>query len=279
MRGQFLEQHCEPSSRGLSGSSTSETLSVKKAEEQERIRNFYDSVYYRNVTGGPGITRHLSRLAARLRIRPGCRVLDVACGTGRWLLATRQRGAAVSGIDISARAIEVCERDMPEGRFATGSAEELPFESDSFEVVSCLGSLEHFLEPGKALREMRRTATADAQILLLVPNAGFLTRRLGLFRGTHQTGAREIWLTLEQWEEMFESSGLSVIKRWKDLHVLSMSWILQNGWRAAPLRFMQALALLVWPLAWQYQVYFLCSPKHTATIPDQPTRGRVGFVE
>jgi hypothetical protein len=32
-----------------------------------------------------------------------------------------------------------------------------------------------------------------------------------------------------------------------------------NGWLAAPLRALQALALVFWPLRWQYQVYHLCT--------------------
>ena len=58
--------------------------------------------------------------------------------------------------------------------------------------------------------------------------------------------------------ELFEQAGLRVTRKWKDLHVLSWSWITMNGWLPAPFRALQALALAVWPLRWQYQVYHLC---------------------
>jgi hypothetical protein len=64
--------------------------------------------------------------------------------------------------------------------------------------------------------------------------------------------------TLQEWERLFNESGLRVTAKWKDLHVLSWSWISMNGWLAAPLRAVQALLLPVWPLRWQYQVYHLC---------------------
>ena len=108
---------------------------------------------------------------------------------------------------------------------------------------------------------MIRTAKPDAMFLLLVPNAGFLTRRLGLYAGTHQAAMREEIRSLQAWQELFASAGLCVIKRWKDLHVLSLSWITQGPWYQWPLRAAQALALPFWPLSWQYQVYHLCVRK------------------
>ena len=57
---------------------------------------------------------------------------------------------------------------------------------------------------------------------------------------------------------MLNSSGLAVKERWKDLHVLDKQWIFRAPWLQMPLRLLQALALTVWPLNWQYQVYHLC---------------------
>ena len=65
--------------------------------------------------------------------------------------------------------------------------------------------------------------------------------------------------TLAGWTELFGTAGLSVDQRWKDLHVLSPAWILRKPWHLTPFRLVQALALALWPLTWQYQVYFLCS--------------------
>ena len=108
---------------------------------------------------------------------------------------------------------------------------------------------------------MIRTAKPDAMFLLLVPNAGFLTRRLGLYAGTHQAAMREEIRSLQAWQELFASAGLHVINRWKDLHVLSPSWIARGPVYLWPLRAAQALALPFWPLSWQYQVYHLCGLK------------------
>jgi ubiquinone/menaquinone biosynthesis C-methylase UbiE len=168
------------------------------------------------------------------------------------------RGATVAGIDLSERAIEYCEKHMPAGKFHAGPAEKLPFADGQFDLISCLGSLEHFVEPVVALKQMVRVAKPGARFLILVPNADFLTRKLRLFGGTNQKDAKEVVRTLPEWESLFNQAGLNVTRKWKDLHVISWSWISMNGWLAVPPRLLQALALWVWPLRWQYQVYHLC---------------------
>ena len=231
----------------------------KESEQLEEIRSFYDSVYYRSDKPDATVSLHLRRLAQKIGIKKDQQVLDVACGAGNWLHACSDLGAITSGVDLSEKAISICNSILPDGEFYATAAESLPFDENKFDVVTCLGSLEHFVDPDKALYEMRRVAKRDAIFLLLVPNADFLTRRIGLFSGTYQVDAKEHVRTLEEWNSLFNNSGLTVIDRWKDLHVLSWSWISSSHWYSVPVRAMQALALSIWPLKWQYQVYHLCS--------------------
>jgi SAM-dependent methyltransferase len=224
----------------------------------ESIKRFYDTEYYRDSRTPTTVTSHHRRLVRRLGIGAGTRVLDIACGRGDWLLAAHERGATVAGIDLSDRAIAHCREAMPDGEFAIGPAETLPFGDAGFDFVTCLGSLEHFIDKPGALREMQRVATQDARFLLLVPNAGFLTRRLGLYGGTNQKGVKEDVYSLGAWARLFADAGLKIDTRWADLHVLSWDWIRKSHPIMWPLRALQAFALAVWPLGWQYQVFFLC---------------------
>ncbi|MGI9222163.1 MAG: class I SAM-dependent methyltransferase [Woeseiaceae bacterium] len=224
----------------------------------EEMKSFYDDVYYADTNKALQGSAHLNNLAMKIGVRSDDAVLDVACGLGEWLLVCQENGAAVAGVDLSGRAIEFCKKHLPNGDFHAVPAEQLPFSDSSFDVVSCLGSLEHFVDPVVAMKDMVRVAKPDARFLLLVPNADFLTRKLGLFGGTNQKDAKEVVRTLEEWERLFNEAGLEVSSRWKDLHVLSWSWISMNGWFAVPLRTLQALMLPLWPMRWQYQVYHLC---------------------
>lgn len=231
------------------------------ADDEQRyskIKRFYDREYYGAQHAARALPWHYRVVARRLGSAARGEVLDIACGSGEWLRLLDSFGARIHGIDISEKAIEICRQTLPHGDFQQGPAEQLPFGDATFDLVTCLGSLEHFLEPDVALREMLRVAKADAKFLLLVPNEKFLTRRLGLFRGTQQTKVREVVRTPEQWTQLFERAGLAVCARWRDLHVLNRHWILSQGALRAPLRLMQALLLAVWPVTWQYQIYFLC---------------------
>jgi ubiquinone/menaquinone biosynthesis C-methylase UbiE len=232
----------------------------------DAIRNFYNTVYYKDKKTSGKLGAHLRHLASMLGISGNMHVLDVACGTGEWLQVCKLRGAATCGVDISERAIEICRQSIPDGEFYAQPAETLPFEDERFDVVTCLGSLEHFVQPKDAIKEMVRTAKQEAIFILLVPNADFLTRKLGLYKGTYQVEAKEEVRTLEEWQVLFESAGLTVEKRWKDLHVISIDWICLGAWYLWPIRALQAIMLAVWPLRWQYQVYHQCRVKKASDI-------------
>lgn len=225
----------------------------------DEIKTFYDEVYYADAkAGNTGLRGHYRRLFNKLGLRGGNAVLDVACGTGGWLRVCHAYDCHVSGVDLSDQAISVCRQDMPEGSFFAQPAETLPFDDNSFDVVTCLGSLEHFVDPSSSLREMVRVAKPGAMFVILVPNKDFLTRKLGLFAGTYQVDAREVVRSLEDWQSLFNDAGMNVEQRWRDLHVISRSWITIGPWYLWPVRLAQALSLAVWPLRWQYQVYHRC---------------------
>jgi len=232
-------------------------------EKLEKIKKYYDEEYYSGSADLPdnisSLPWHSRMVAARLGDLSGKSVLDIGCGRGEWLAFLKNGNCHVSGIDLSSKAIETCKRRMPAGQFVTGPAETLPFGDAAFDLVTCLGSLEHFLDKAAALREMVRVAKPEASFLLLVPNSGFLTRRVGLYHGTNQAHIKEDVLSLERWAELFSQAGLKINHRWKDLHMLNPSWInLGSTLTARVARTMQALALMVWPIRWQYQVYFYC---------------------
>lgn len=79
---------------------------------------------------------HLIRFAG---IRPGMKLLDVACGTGVAALTAARDGAHVNGIDLTpelvARARDNAALMKLEASFDEGDAEALPFADATFDVV------------------------------------------------------------------------------------------------------------------------------------------------
>ncbi len=105
--------------------------------------------------------------------RAGQRLLDVACGGGYLLMEAERRGLATSGIDIADAALVKARRFAPKSELRQGDAEALPYPDASFDIVTCLGSLEHFLRPAVALEEMRRVLAPGGRAIVVVPNQWF----------------------------------------------------------------------------------------------------------
>ena len=103
---------------------------------------------------------------------PNPRILDVGCGTGANLKMLAGFGSA-EGVDISPQAIDFCrERGLDSVKL--GAIEELPYENDSFDLVTALDVVEHLDDDVAGLREMRRVLRRDGRLLLFVPAFMFL---------------------------------------------------------------------------------------------------------
>ena len=92
------------------------------------------------------------------RIRPGRRVLDVACGTGIVARTAADRvdpGGAVTGIDTNEAMLTVARRVGPEVDFRCADAAALPFDDASFDAVTCQMALMFFPTRGHAWPKWR----------------------------------------------------------------------------------------------------------------------------
>jgi arsenite methyltransferase len=121
--------------------------------------------------GGEATTRRALEL---IGLRPGQRLLDVASGTGTSaLLAAREYGCLVAGLDYSERAVADAQRAADVAGFcdrvgfSVGDAEaSLPFEGGHFDAVLCECSLCVFEDKPRALAEIRRVLRRDGWLAL-----------------------------------------------------------------------------------------------------------------
>ena len=99
----------------------------------------------------------LGELADALRALPPARTLDVACGTG---YATGWLRGDVTGLDQSARMLEIAARRLPNVRFVRGDALAVPFPDDAFERVATMSFYGHLESEDRSrfLAEARRVA-------------------------------------------------------------------------------------------------------------------------
>ncbi|WP_110945710.1 methyltransferase domain-containing protein [Streptomyces avicenniae] len=114
--------------------------------------------------------------AGRMGMRPGGRVLDLGCGTGRALPALRaQVGAAgtVVGIDLTPAMLDAATRSgrRRHGHLTLADACRLPFATGSVQGVFSAGLVEHVPDPAAALREWARVTARDGVLLLFAPSS------------------------------------------------------------------------------------------------------------
>lgn len=89
------------------------------------------------------------------KIRPGMRVLDVACGGGNLAGLARERGADIVGLDASEALCTVAQARVG-GTFISGEMEALPFADGSFDVVLIANGLQYAADRLQAARELKR---------------------------------------------------------------------------------------------------------------------------
>jgi ubiquinone/menaquinone biosynthesis C-methylase UbiE len=106
-------------------------------------------------------------------LRPGNRVLDIACGTGIVArIAARRLGGngSVIGLDLSGPMLDAA-RASPEGatvEWQEGNAMKLPWPDAAFDVAFCQQGLQFFPDRIVALREMHRVLTSGGRLALSV---------------------------------------------------------------------------------------------------------------
>jgi 2-polyprenyl-3-methyl-5-hydroxy-6-metoxy-1,4-benzoquinol methylase len=108
-------------------------------------------------------------------------VLEVGCGAGNVLAQVPAR--RLNGIDISTFLLKKSQqRLVDQANLAQTNAERLPFVDHAFRRLVCTEVLEHVPDPRQVVAEMARVASADAILVITIPNEAWINRVKGLIR-------------------------------------------------------------------------------------------------
>jgi SAM-dependent methyltransferase len=129
---------------------------------------------------GPITGQVIEPLLDAAAVAGGARVLDLCSGPGYVAAAARERGATVTGIDISSAMVELAGELSPGIHFVQGDAERLPFADDSFDAVVANFAILHLGEPERAAMEVARVLAPGGKAALSVWDAPGRCRLLGL---------------------------------------------------------------------------------------------------
>ncbi len=185
--------------------------------DQHTIKEWFDKTYRRR---GLNYLRPLEAyevFMTLLEANQGGTLLDVACGPGQMLLTGRQSGLQVAGVDISEEAIRMARQRVPESKVLVGNAESLPFDDMTFHYVTCIGSLERFINRDKALAEMYRVGKPNARYCLMVRNSERMSWRIVKdYLGIRNEQGHQDALSYERWKALFEKCGFRVTRVERD---------------------------------------------------------------
>lgn len=98
------------------------------------------------------------------------KILDVGCGPGRLVKPLKDGGYNIVGIEYDAALVALGNAWVGDEAISQGSAYELPYPNNSFDVIVGHDLLEHLPYPNKAYHEMVRVCKPNGHIYIVSPN-------------------------------------------------------------------------------------------------------------
>ena len=153
----------------------------------------------------------------------GREVLELGCGAGQFGLSLVRSGARVTGIDNSAKQLEFARANVGDRMtLVHGSAEALPFEDASFDLVCCDHGAVGFTDPRIVVPEVARVLRVGGRFAFsgLTPvewiafdgetsSREFQRDYFGM-RSLDADGTIEFMLTYGDWVRVFAGAGFAI---------------------------------------------------------------------
>jgi len=186
-----------------------------KALSRERYTRFADG-YITSETHAHG--SDLDRLLAIVQPQSHWQALDIATGGGHTALKFAPHVAHVIASDLTPRMLEKARRFIVEERgidnvsFEQADAENLPFEDDRFDLVTCRIAPHHFPDAQRFVEECARVLKPDGVFMLqdqVLPRDPEAARFVDVFERLRDPSHNRAF-NEDEWLAMFERAGLKV---------------------------------------------------------------------
>lgn len=130
--------------------------------------NFSNKIYF--LLKFKGETNYRRQFLNELEIEEGHKVLEVSCGTGD-NFPYLPKNIDLHGLDISIGMLNKCKKHLKKWKLQAelyhASAEDLPFQNETFDVVFHVGGINFFNDKKKAINEMIRVAKKGTKIVVV----------------------------------------------------------------------------------------------------------------
>lgn len=154
-------------------------FSIKK--QKKNLVKWYDKTAekYDSWDDKENYSEEMKSIEKLLSVKKDEKLLDVATGTGNYLVMAARKGAVCYGIDITPKMIKVAQKKIKEMNLKNikeikiGDAQDLEYENRFFDWVLCIGMLEYYpLEViENVLREFKRVLKKDGKAIVDFPDS------------------------------------------------------------------------------------------------------------
>ncbi|HQV93098.1 MAG TPA: methyltransferase domain-containing protein [Anaerolineales bacterium] len=182
--------------------------------------NYFSTHTYSNITFAKYSmywwSNRFFAMLARQYGRRGGRLLEVGSGMGH-LVGQLEDTFTTFGCDINHWAVRQSKSVVTNTNLQTASAQELPFNDNSFNVVIIKHIVEHLPDPQKAIQEIGRVTETGGALILATPNLDSLLKPwkgekwIGYQDPTHVSLKRPA-----EWVSLIEGAGFTIKRIFAD---------------------------------------------------------------
>jgi 2-polyprenyl-3-methyl-5-hydroxy-6-metoxy-1,4-benzoquinol methylase len=170
-----------------------------------------DETYVSQAQGRLHAFRRIARQIARLKPPAGGRLLDVGAAAGFFLVAAREQGWKVEGIELSSW-LAAWAKQKFDLTIHTAPLRSGQFPPGHFEVVTLFDVLEHVEDPKTTVRTVREVLKDDGLFVLSYPDWGSIFARLLKRRWWFLLSVHLYYFTRTTIRRLLEENGFEVIR-------------------------------------------------------------------
>ncbi len=201
------------------------------SDRQKEIKNWFDHTYAQRGSWYLRPSKAYYIFIEILKAKKSEKLLDIACGLGRLLEVAGSYCTENYGIDISEVAIKKTKEKFPALNVFVANAEQLPFENETFDLVTCIGSLERMIHIDLVLKEMHRVGKAHCRYCLLVRNSeAFRWKYIKILLGLRNKRGNQNAKKLDEWRTVFQNFGFKILAVYPDQYNLAKKMKRRSLW-------------------------------------------------
>ncbi len=188
---------------------------VKEGEEPAFLRKMKKSTF----------RRQLRLLSSHLRIG---HILDVGCATGLFMETAREAGYQVSGLDISATAVQLARAKFGHASVFHGELSQLAAQEVQVDAITMSDYIEHVRDPLTAFEAAAKLLRPGGYLLIQTPDAASFSARIMGRRWTHYKLEHLWYFTPSSAKTLAEKTGLRTLHMAGAKKALNLAYMRQQ---------------------------------------------------